>query len=219
MSKIEDLLEFMQTEAAQSAYTWLTHVATPEQDEASLIRGYKLMAPLTVLSNLRDEEHQDVHREFARLLLEKVEKPTIVDYGCGEARISMEVALMEPETMVYLLDVDCMTLDFTAFRFAKAGIRHEVIRVTEETVYPPLPPHNVCIAAEVFEHLRDPMQAYRNILTALDKDGILVGCFDDHRPGGFHVTPDLNDIRLQIEEDFVRLPDERAHRLFYRRRP
>jgi len=82
-----------------------------------------------------------------------------------------------------------------------------------------LPSHNVCIAAEVFEHLLDPMRAYRNILTALDKNGILLGCFDDHRPGGFHVTPDLKEIRQAIEENFMKMPDEQAQRLFYRRRP
>ena len=219
MNVVEDLLEFMQTSAWSTAYSRVANmVSASYRDEKSLIRGYEAVAPFAVLSCLR-ENHHEINREFARFLLEQIEKPIVVDYGCGSAPISMEVALMEPEAMVYLVDVDCIALDFTAFRFAKANLNHEVIRVTEETIYPPLPLHDVCIAAEVFEHLRDPIRAYRNILTALDKNGILLGCFDDHRPGGFHVTPNLKDIRLQVEKDFMKLPDERAQRLFYRRRP
>lgn len=142
----------------------------------------------------------------ATFLVEEVPSPLrIVDYGCGLGYISFEMAKANSETKVYLLDVDCLTLDFAEYRFRKHGIDVETIPVSKDELYPKLPKHNICIATEVMEHLNNPLTAYENIYHSMEVGGVLYGNFEDHKGGMFHVSPDLSTLRKRTEKDFEKI--------------
>ena len=126
----------------------------------------------------------------------------IVDYGSGGGYRSFKLAQKYPGTRVTLVDIDSISLDFTAWRFKKHGIPTEVIRVTSERVYPALPAHDVCIANEVMEHLHRPTAAFNNIDEALRPGGILCGNFDDHGRELFHVSADLGALRERLRKGY-----------------
>jgi SAM-dependent methyltransferase len=138
----------------------------------------------------------------------------IVDYGCGLGHLSFELAQKNPRTKVYLVDIDCLTLEFAAYRFRQAQIDVEVIPISHTTLYPMLPKHNLCIATEVMEHLKEPLTAFRNISTNLAPNGILYGTFSDHHAELFHVSTDLQTLRAAIAEQYTQLRP-----LMYRKRP
>lgn len=143
---------------------------------------------------------------IARFLLDTVgDAPVVVDYGCGLAHLSFEIAKLDPRATVHLVDIDCLSLDFARFRFEKHGLRAETIAVSAEDLYPRLPPHDLCIASEVMEHVIRPLEIYGHIVEALRPGGALHGAFDDHRSGILHVSPDLAALRGRIERDFKRV--------------
>lgn len=124
--------------------------------------------------------------------------PRIVDYGCGLAHLSYGIAKLHPEAETTLVDIDNLKLDFAAYRFREAGLRVRTLVVDEKNPYPQLPPHNLCVATEVLEHLKDPMRALNNIAGSMEPGGILYGDFGDHDPILFHVSTDLSEVRQEI---------------------
>ena len=146
------------------------------------------------------------HERIANFLVERINTtPTVVDYGSGLAYVSFEIARIRNKAKIYLVDIDCLHLEFAVFRFKKYGFNIEVIKVTEDNMYPKLPEHNICIATEVMEHVFQPLTVYRNIIESLDSGGILYGNFADHQEGMFHVSPDLRDLRERINQNFDQL--------------
>ena len=146
------------------------------------------------------------HERIANFLVERINTtPTVVDYGSGLAYVSFEIARIRNKAKIYLVDIDCLHLEFAVFRFKKHGFNIEVIKVTEDNMYPKLPEHNICIATEVMEHVFQPLTVYRNIIESLDSGGILYGNFADHQEGMFHVSPDLRDLRERINQNFDQL--------------
>ncbi len=142
----------------------------------------------------------------AKLLRNNSKKnPIIVDYGCGLGYLSFELAMRDKGVNVYLLDINCLTLEFASYRFKKYGIKAEEIIVDENNIYPKLPVHDICIATEVMEHLFRPLVAYENISQSLSENGLLYGNFSDHRKEMFHVSHDLSKLRSAIERDFEQL--------------
>lgn len=146
------------------------------------------------------------YASIARVLVEKIsEPPMVVDYGCGLGHISFEIGKLESSSKVYLVDVDCLTLEFAEFRFQKHGINAEIIPVSKSELYPKLPMHNICIATEVMEHVMQPLVVYQNVYDSLEHGGILYGDFDDHHKEMFHVSPNLSKLRERIDADFKRV--------------
>lgn len=133
------------------------------------------------------------------------DRPTVLDYGCGLAYISFEIGRLKPETGFILVDVDCLGLAFTAWRFARHGLNVETVVISEEDPYPLLPPHDVCIATDVMEHLWQPARAFDNITASLAPQGVLYGQFNDFDPGFWHISPDLSSIRRGLERDYEAL--------------
>ncbi len=133
------------------------------------------------------------------------EEPVVLDYGCGLAYISFEIGRIRPESRFILVDVDCLGLRFTEYRFKKYGLSVETVVISEDEPYPSLPAHNICIATDVMEHLWNPEAAYDNIVASLAPAGVLYGQFQDFKPGFWHVTADLSPIRARLAEDFTPL--------------
>lgn len=143
------------------------------------------------------------HPAMAAFLMEQVEgDPAVVDYGCGLAYTAFEIGRIAERTKVYLVDVDCLTLEFAAWRFRKHGIDVEAIPVTKDSLYPSLPAHSICIASEVMEHVARPLTVYEHIVESMTAGGILCGSFGDHHREMFHISPNLSELRRRIAGDF-----------------
>lgn len=130
----------------------------------------------------------------------------IVDYGCGPAYISFEIAEQlqaqgkaVPKT--YLVDIDCLINEFVFYRFNLYNFPVEKIIISTDNMYPVLPKHDICIATEVMEHIKNPVLVFTNINNALGDTGILHGNFGDHDKHMFHVSPDLQVLRQKLTEN------------------
>ncbi len=141
------------------------------------------------------------------------ETPIVVDYGSGLAYISYEIAKANTDAKIFLVDIDCLVQEFAVFRLKKIGADVRPISVTKTNLYPELPPHNICIASEVMEHVAQPLKVYDNILKALQVGGAVYGDFDDHPRNMWHISTDLSQIRQRIAEDFQVL----EHRCYKKR--
>ena len=132
-------------------------------------------------------------------------RPVVVDYGSGLAYISFEIAKLDKNSKIYLLDIPTLSLEFAEFRFKKNGFDIEIIPVTKNDPYPKLPKHNICIATETMEHVPKPLIAYQNIYDALEIGGVLYGNFEDHEKGTFHPSWKLHDLRERISLEFEQI--------------
>ena len=145
---------------------------------------------------------------IVKLLVEKTKKtPIVVDYGCGLGYVSYEISTFEKKSKIYLVDVDCLTLEFAEFRFKKRGVNVKIIPVSKDNIYPKLPKHNICIATEIMEHIIQPLKVYQNIWDSLEVGGIIYGNFEDHKKEMFHVSPNLSELRCRLREGFERIGD------------
>lgn len=136
------------------------------------------------------------------------QSPTIVDYGCGLAYLSFRLSREIPGSRIVLVDVDSIMNEFVRFRFDKHGIPFESLRVTQEDPFPQLPEHQICIADEVMEHLKNPLKALDNIRQAMTPGGILIGDYGDHCPELFHLHSDMAFFREGLNRSFVKLADK-----------
>ncbi len=174
-----------------------------DSNEKELIRSYKFYSLLHLyeMISLCYKSPLNFENSAKEILNQMKERPIVVDYGCGIAPISFEIAKMT-NSKTYLLDLDSIILDFTKFRFRKNGFDYETIPVTEDNFYPTLPKHNICICTEVLEHLPNSSKAFRNICKNLETDGILYGYYYDYQKEYFHVSPDLSKIRETLSKNF-----------------
>ena len=131
--------------------------------------------------------------------------PVVVDYGCGLGYISLEIGQCEKKAKIYLVDIECLVLEFAEYRLGKNGIDAATIPVNKDNLYPKLPQHNICIATEVMEHVCQPVFAYQNIRESMETGGILYGNFEDHEAGMFHVSPDLQELRDKLSENYKQI--------------
>lgn len=180
------------------------------------IRGYVRTA-LTALrsgdiskltSFLRRKIGSEKKQSVIDLLLESHGAPTVVDYGCGFGYLSFDLAQRSPDAKVILVDLDTIKLDFAEFRFKRHGIAYETIRITAGNQYPELPPHDICIATDVMEHLYQPLAAYAHIRDSQKTGGILYGNFEDHNEEMFHVHPHMSDVRDAVQKDYIQTSPE-----------
>jgi len=151
------------------------------------------------------KKRRQPYRIVAQSIIDNSTQPIIVDYGCGLGFISFEIGHQNQCSEIFLVDVDTLILKFASFRFAKHGIKANSIQVSKENLYPELPKHNVCIAWEIFEHLKEPLKAFDNIISSLEPGGLLCGWFRDHEEDATHVTPDSGPIREQINQHFTQI--------------
>lgn len=166
-------------------------------------------------SNIQPEdtfEPEDFKLLATYLLNQYKNTPTsIVDYGCGPAYVSFEIAQQlqlqgKPVPMTYLVDIDCLINEFVFYRFNLYNFPVEKITICAENMYPILPKHDICIATEVMEHIKNPVLVFTHINDALQNGGVLHGNFSDHDKHMFHVSPDLQTLRQElVKNNYTRL--------------
>jgi 2-polyprenyl-3-methyl-5-hydroxy-6-metoxy-1,4-benzoquinol methylase len=128
---------------------------------------------------------------------------TILDFGCGLAQSSWSLArhLLENGKRVTLVLVDIPTIrkSFLLWMGERTGVPIGFLDCTPDIALPALPPCNVCIALDVFEHLHEPLRILRGLDAALLPGGFLVTDVKDHKPEFMHVSPDLTSLRRELE--------------------
>lgn len=98
-------------------------------------------------------------------------KIRVLDYGCGTSDYGLGFAVYG--YAVTIADVAGGHLDFARWRFERRGLPVLSVPITEEQLYPELPPQDFIVCAEVFEHLREPIRVLRNMHAALPRGGLL----------------------------------------------
>ena len=127
---------------------------------------------------------------------------TVIDYGCGLGYAAMAMYALR-HCKIYLVDMDAGVLDFATWRFTRHAIPHTAIRITAADPYPAMPPHNVCLAVESMEHIREPVRAFTNIHAAMEMGGLLAGNFKDHGAQFLHISTDLSGLRAAVNAHYV----------------
>jgi len=182
------------------SYSYMMDKRPAHRLEKSLKRLIKNDPYPVDLSKTKSERMADE----ARFLVENAGgAPFVVDYGCGLAYLSFQIAELHPSAKVCLVDIDTLNLRFAEYRFKKRNLDVQAITITKESLYPKLPEHNICIATEVIEHVKDPTALYENITASLRPGGVLMGDFSDHEPDTFHVSHRLCGIRERVDKEFA----------------
>jgi len=174
-----------------------------DRDARHIYEAYSHHALLHFLRMLSKKMHTWEHTHPVIRGLAEWEDITILDFGCGLAQSSWALArhLLDNGKRVKLVLADFPTLrkSFLLWMGDRTGVPVEFLDCTPDTAYPALPPCNVCIALDVFEHLHEPQRILRGLDAALLPGGFLVTDVKDHRPEYMHVSPDLSPLRHELE--------------------
>lgn len=182
------------------------HCEYDAQTGEGLIDLYKFSERWWLYRYLAYSHRKEMKETYARMaanIIKNSARPIVIDYGCGLGYISFEIGRRKRYSEIFLADLDNLILKFADFHFAKHGIEAKLIRINAENLYPLLPQHDVCICWEVFEHLKEPLKAFKNIISSMKPRGLLCGVFRDHSPDPTHVSPNLGLLRKQIAEYFI----------------
>ena len=178
-----------------------------EETEASLHETHKFHAALHIYRHIGYSYYKlPRYGLLAKYILEEMDtsKPvTVIDYGCGLGYVPWAMHAQHEDCQIYLVDMDAGVLDFAAWRFTRHGIPHTAIPVTARDPYPAMPPHNVCLAVESMEHIREPVRAFTNIHAAMEMGGLLAGNFKDHGAQFLHISTDLSGLRAAVNAHYV----------------
>jgi 2-polyprenyl-3-methyl-5-hydroxy-6-metoxy-1,4-benzoquinol methylase len=181
----------------------LTHSDDTDEEIVESMKFFDLLHTFRFLAYEFTEDNGI--NKLAKQIAMYVDKPVLLDYGCGLGRLTNKICEIKPDTKVFLLDVNCLSLDFAEYRFKSNGFDVTKIPIDVPNIYPTLPPHNICIATEVMEHVKNPLLAFKNINDSLPSRGILYGNFNNHKKELFHVSCDLEDLRIEIDKYFDNL--------------
>lgn len=125
---------------------------------------------------------------------------TIMDYGCGAGLWSYELARAGGnKPIVYLLDIPGISRDFAKWRLEKIGCRVDTIDVTDKQPNPwPIPIVDVCVVWSVLEHLLNPTEATKNIMSSIRPNGLIYAFLGAWKPEALHVNSRSEEIRKLI---------------------
>jgi len=135
------------------------------------------------------------------LVVEKcrAESPTLVDFGCGLAQLSITLALYWRDQgrspRLFLADLPTPQLDFLRWYCQRLRLAATLVPCAAGGPLPAFPAADVCIANEVLEHLHDPLRALQALHQAVRPGGLLLTNLADHPQEFLHVTPALSPLR------------------------
>jgi hypothetical protein len=128
-------------------------------------------------------------------------RPVAVDYGSGVGDTAILLAAHGFD--IVLVDLPDRKSEFARWRLQRRGYEARFIPVTADDPYPCLPPVDLVITIEVWEHLRSPVTALNNINAATTPGqsylmNTNVGF--DYTPEGDHLTEGIAEGRSQTYE-------------------
>lgn len=134
--------------------------------------------------------------------LRELPRVTIVDFGCGIAHASRALAsaLLEQgrEVRLVLADIPTLQSEFLAWIGRSTQLDLQFLPCTRERPLPELPPCDLVIATEFFEHVPDPLRYLDAFDSRLRPGGMLLTNVQDHEPGFLHLSPGLGEVRREL---------------------
>lgn len=166
-----------------------------------VLEAYRFHAPMHFLRMIAYTEYTwEGNDPIVEALVER-EAFTIVDYGCGLAQQSINLARrFNGSASLFLVDIPTIRKEFLAWYAHELGIPCRFGDVTQDAPIPALPTHDVCIAEQVFEHIYNPSDVFEVIHASLRPGGFLKTNVADHKEEFMHVTPKLAGLRARIAE-------------------
>jgi 2-polyprenyl-3-methyl-5-hydroxy-6-metoxy-1,4-benzoquinol methylase len=146
--------------------------------------------------------------DFLHIILEELKalkEVRILDFGCGLANTARLFArhflAVGHLVRLDLADIPTIRREFLLWMGKEMGVTCNFLECTEELPIP-LPEkeeYHICIATEVFEHLHEPVNYFYRIDQSLLPSAFLITAIQNHRPGYFHVSPNLEALRSAIK--------------------
>lgn len=140
--------------------------------------------------------------------LETKNEVTIFDFGCGLAQWSIFYAkkLKEKNTQVklHLIDIPTIRQNFLKYVCEQLGIDMDFYpSLNKPGYFPEVPPTDLAITNEVFEHLYDPITYFNKMDKYMKKGSFMVTNIKDHKEIFTHVTPNLKELRQAfVDKDY-----------------
>ena len=112
----------------------------------------------------------------------------VLDYGCGVADYALSFGIYGYH--ITLSDIEGGVVEFAKWRFEKRNLKYNFIPVNISNMYPEFGEHDIIVAGEVLEHIRDPLrtvQAFRNALPSGGYLWVSAYPYREKRVGGGHL--------------------------------
>lgn len=175
-----------------------------DDSEGEVFESYRMHAPMHFLRMLSYEDPVWSDDDPIVLAQRGRSAVTILDFGCGLAHRSRALALDLRDRGVTanlaLADIVTLRKGFLLWLGERSGISTTFLDCSAAAPIPTLPPCDVCIATEFFEHVYDPVKYFDHIDAALRPGGMLLTGASDHHAEYMHVSPNLAALRERIRE-------------------
>ena len=178
-----------------------------ENDLASHYRQLEGYHALRFVSYCHNKEYMQYVKTFPNKVITALGKypENILDYGCGMALMSTELAkevkARGSSPTVWLCDFPGVSRDFAVWRLSREGIQ-VVVASPNENILSVKNFYDVCFVWSVFEHLLDPEKVADNICKAINPGGILVSYLGAWKPEPLHVNFKQEAIKKIIASQF-----------------
>jgi 2-polyprenyl-3-methyl-5-hydroxy-6-metoxy-1,4-benzoquinol methylase len=171
-------------------------------DERECFGAYGLLGPMHFLRMLSYREPHWPADHPLIVALTPRQEARILDFGCGLAQLSRTLAQTlraQGKTIrLVLADIPTIRKEFLLWTGKRTGIPTTFLDCTAEQPTPDLPPHDICVATEFFEHVHDLVAYFAKLDAALRPGGYLVTNVADHKADPGHVSPTLGPLREEI---------------------
>jgi len=168
-------------------------------EERECFGAYALSGPTDFLRMLSYREPHWPADHPLIVALTPRQEATILDFGCGLAQVSRTLAqtlrARGKTIRLVLADIPTIRKEFLLWTGKRTGIPTTFLDCTAEQPTPDLPPHDICVATEFFEHVHEPVAYFAKLDAALRPGGYLVTNVADHKAGPGHVSPNLGPLR------------------------
>jgi hypothetical protein len=138
--------------------------------------------------------------------LSLLDEAHVLDYGCGVPYGLIMTLLSEPQRRiksVTLVDLDLIHMDFAEFVIRKIApdMPLDIYRLRDTEVFPGLKgPYNFFFGKDIFEHLLDPEEKLRRLMSYSADASVCYFDFGDKGPVIYqHITPDLRYLAQVME--------------------
>ena len=124
--------------------------------------------------------HSELQRQWAWELLGKIHftgSEKILDFGCGDGKISAELSRLVPKGSVTGVDISSGMIDFAHIKFPSYAYPRLEFKKLKSPTFGDLAGSNeydlIC-AFSVFHQITDPLTTLKNLLSHLRQDGKLI---------------------------------------------